>query len=233
MFEGFPSKKVYLTARIIGVEGNAELSWKKIGAQILSDMDIDMIKPSISVENEYEASYAYNSVCEIYPAVSADVLSPETTDKVSVYDPSGKIVKDVNGLPLEGVPYTKSYFVKLEQYGSYSVVYSSKDVFGREQKNYCALFVSDELAPIISLQGELQTEVKVGEEMKIVKAIAVDNLDGDVAVYTYLVDPEGRLLKVENGGSYVPTKAGVYEIRYMTIDEFGNLRMLTRKITVV
>lgn len=233
LFEGFSSNLMYVSVKVIGVKGTAELSWKNFGGQAMSFMDMDMIKPLIAVSKDYDSTYTYKSVCEIYPAISADVLSPETTNSVTVYDPNNNIVTDVNGLLLYEVPFDQSYFIQLDQYGSYSVVYTSKDRSGRTQTYYEALYVADVEAPVISLRGEVQTQVKLGEKIKIVKAFAVDNLDENVVTYTYLLNPSGVITSVENGGSVVATQTGVYEIRYMSIDAFGNLRMLTYKVTVV
>ena len=233
LFEGFPSKLMYVTARIIGVEGNAEITWMNFGGQMLNDYDVDTIKPSIAISKEYESNYEYQSTCEIYPAISADVLSPETTGGLTVYDPEGNIVTDIEGTLLSNVPFDRSYFVTLEYYGSYTIEYCSEDWFGREQEYYYALFVADYDAPIISLMGTTQTEVALGKEIKIVQAVAQDNIDGETAVYTYLVDPDGLVVKVTNGGTFVATKKGVYEIRYMSFDSFGNLRIVSRKVTVV
>ena len=134
---------------------------------------------------------------------------------------------------LYNVPFDRSYFVTLEYYGSYTIEYYSEDWFGREQEYYYALFVADYEAPIISLMGTTQTEVELGKEIKIVQAVAQDNIDGETAVYTYLVDPDGLVVKVTNGGTFVATKKGVYEIRYMSFDSYGNLRIVSRKVTVV
>lgn len=232
MFEGFPSHKIYVTARIIGVSGNATLAWTNFGGQILDGTDMDAINPALTLTKDYEASYEYQSVCEIYPAVSADVLSAETFNYMTVYDSNGDVVTDVNGLLLENVPFTQSYFINLNYYGSYSVVYSSTDAVGNEQKFYYAVYVKDNTAPKIVLESELQTEVQQGEKITVVKALAMDNLDGELPLYTYVYTPEGITMKVENGGSFVAMYKGVYEIRYMAIDTFGNLQLVTYKVTV-
>lgn len=232
MFEGFPSHKMYVTARIIGVSGNATLAWTSFGGQVLDVTEVDLINPSLSLTKEYEASYDYQSVGEIYPAVAADILSAETYNSMTVYDPNGDIVTDVDGLLLENVPFTRSYFINLSYYGSYSVVYSSSDVAGNEQRFYYAVYVKDNTAPKIVLESEMQTEVQQGEKIKVVKALAMDNLDGEVALYTYVYTPEGITMKVENGGSFVAMYKGVYEVRYMSIDAFGNLQVATYKVTV-
>ena len=233
IFGGFPSGKLYATAKIIGVNSVAEVAWKNIGGQNLGNTTKDTIKPSIAITNDYASSYAFGDVCEIYSAITADVLSPETTDRLTVYDPNGNVVKDINGLRLEDVPFTKSYFISLQSYGSYSVIYASKDKAGREQEYYYAIYVTDSVAPIISLQGVAQTEVKLGGKINVVKAVVTDNLDTELPLYVYMVDPASIITKVENGGSFVATRKGVYEIRYMTIDSFGNLKYFTYKVTVV
>ena len=233
LFAGFSSGLMYVSVRVIGVEGTAEVAWNNFAGQVLSNLDVDTIKPSIAISSEYNSAYAYQSVCEIYPAISADVLCPETYDCLTVYDPNGKVVKDINGLTLAGVPFTQSYFIELTSYGSYSVVYSSRDLFGREQTYYYAVFVPDVTEPVISLQGEVAVEVKFGAEVKVPSAFAIDNVDGEVAIYTYVADPDGIVKAVVNGGSFVATKRGVYEIRYVALDLYGNFKMLTFKVTVV
>ena len=232
IFEGFPSQKFYVTAKMTGVYGNAELDWKNFGGQILSSNDMDTIKPMIAISGEYAVRYEYKSICEVYGATTADVLSPETYSGMTVYDPNGDVVTDVNGLKLENVPIANSYFIKLNVYGSYSVVYASEDAAGREQEYFYAIYVVDEIVPKIVLDGEMQTEVKLGKSIHIVKATAMDNVDGKVEVYAYVVDASGIIVKVENGGSYTPTVKGVYEIRYMAFDTYGNMKILTYKVTV-
>ncbi len=232
VFEGFPSRKLYVTARMIGVDGNAAVAWTNFGGQILSNTDMDSIKPSITIAGDYEASYEFKTVCEIYSAVAADVLSPETENGLTVYDPNGAVVTDVDGLSLSNVSFSRSYFISLQYYGSYSVVYTSTDIFGREQTYYYAIYVTDNVAPKIVLQSEVQTQAKVGEKINVIKAVAVDNLDGEIVLYTYVISPSSVIKKVENGGSFEATEEGVYEIRYICLDSFGNLQFTSYKVTV-
>ena len=232
-FAGFPSQKIYVTAKVTGVNGATEVLWEGFGGQILSDLDVDTIEPSIAVTKEYESGYTYKSVCEIYSAISADVLSPETYTGLTVYDPNGDIVTAVDGTLLSNVPFDRSYFVKLEYYGSYSVVYESEDAEENRQTYYYALYVADEVAPVITLKKAIKTEIKLGQSIDVVKATALDNVDGEVPVYVYLVESTGVIITVEMGGSYKPVYRGVYELRYMSFDEFGNLTIERYQITVV
>jgi hypothetical protein len=155
VFEGFPSGLVYVTMNVIGVDGGAEIAWKNYGGQILSESDYDTIAPSIKLSNDYASKYAINTVAEIYSAVAADVLSPEVYTKMTVIDPNGKVINDVNGLRLENVPFDRSYFINLEMYGSYSVKYSAMDWMEREQDYPFALLVVDDKAPEITVNGSI------------------------------------------------------------------------------
>ena len=232
-FEGFPSGLVYVTVNVSGVIGGAEVTWKNFGGQILSESDYDTIAPSIKLSAEYASKYSINTVAEIYSAVAADVLSPEVYTSMTVRDPNGNIVTDVDGLKLENVPFDRSYYINLEMYGSYSVKYSAMDWMEREQDYPFALLVVDDQAPVITLDGKIKTEVKQGKTIKVAKATANDNVDGMVDVYVYLVDANGIITKVTPGKKVKLTQKGVYQLRYMAVDEFGNLNILYYDIAVV
>jgi hypothetical protein len=184
------------------------------------------------LSNEYASRYTIGTVAEIYSAIAVDVLSPEVYTKMTVRDPNGKIVTDINGLVLEDVPFDRSYFINLEMYGSYAVKYSAMDWMEREQDYPFGLLVVDDQAPEITLDSEVKTQVKRGKEIKIPKATANDNVDGEVKVYVYLVDPNGIISKVSFDEKVKLTKSGVYQLRYLSVDEFGNLQIDYYDITV-
>ena len=232
VFEGFPSGRVYVTVNVIGVEDGAKVAWKNYGGQILSEKDYDIIAPSIELRADYASQYSINTVAEIYSAIAVDVLSPEVYTTMTVKDPNGEIVTDVDGLRLENVPFDRSYFINLEMYGSYSVKYSAMDFMERKQEYPFALLVVDDQAPVIKLSGSVKTNAKQGDKLTIVKATAKDNVDAKVDVYAYLVDPNGIISKVNFGKRVTLNTKGVYELRYLAIDEFGNLNILCYKITV-
>ncbi len=231
-FEGFPSGLIYVTMNVSGVNGNAEITWKNYGGQVLSNSDFDTIAPSIKLSNDYASKYTLGTVAEIYSAIAADVLSPEVYTKMTVRDPNGKIVTDVDGLKLENVPFDRSYFIKLEMYGSYSVKYSAMDWMEREQDYPFALSVVDDKAPEITVEKGIKTQLKQGDKLEIVKATAKDNVDGEVNVYAYLVDPNGIIKKATFGDKVKLTMKGDYELRYMAVDKFGNLYIRYYTITV-
>ena len=89
----------------------------------------------------------------------------------------------------------------------------------------------DTEAPVISVTG-VPTSCNVGDTVTLPAATATDNVDGEVDVYVYLVEPSGVMKKVSFGEKVKLSKAGVYQIRYLSIDAFGNLNILYYDITV-
>ena len=231
-FEGFPSGLVYVKVNVLGFKSGSEIAWKNYGGQVLSNRDYDIIAPSIRLSTDYASKYSINTVAEVYPAMAADVLSPEIYTKMTVKDPSGNVVTDVDGLKLEDVPFDRSYFINLEMYGSYSVKYSAMDWAEREQDYSFAILVVDDQAPEITLKSGVKGQMKQGDKVTIPKASAKDNVDGTVDVFVYLVTPGGIINNVNLGQKVTLNEKGVYELRYLAIDAFGNLNIRSYEITV-
>lgn len=232
-FEGFPSGLIYVTVNVIGVDSGAEIAWKNFGGQILSSSDNDIVAPSIKLKDIYASKYSINTVAEVYSAIAADVLCPELYTSMTVKDPNGKIVTDVNGVKLENVPFDKSYFIELKMYGSYAVKYTAMDWMERKQDYSFALFVVDDQEPEITLAGTIAKQLEKGDSLEVVSATATDNVDGAVDVYVYLVDASGIVKRVTFGEKVKLSIAGKYQLRYLAVDAFGNLNILYYNITVV
>ena len=232
-FEGFPSGLIYVTVNLIGVDRGAEITWKNFGGQLLSSNDNDTIAPSIKLKKAYDSKYSINTVAEVSSAIAADVLCPEIYTSMTVKDPNGKVVTDVNGVKLENVPFDKSYSIELKMYGSYAVKYTAIDWMERKQDYSFALLVVDDKAPEITLAGTVAKQVEKGDSLEVVSATAKDNVDGAVDVYVYLADASGIVKKVAFGEKVKLSIAGKYQLRYLAVDAFGNLNILYYNITVI
>ena len=228
----FPSGKMYFSVKVSGVVSASEVAWKNVGGQVLSDSDIDGIAPSIKINGDFASKYEIGTIAEVYSAIAADVFSPEVYVSITVRDPDGNVAKDVDGVVLDGVPFDRAYFIKLEKYGTYSIKYSAEDWMENPRNYPRVIDVTDDAAPELTLQGEVKTELKQGKKMKIPSATATDNVDAEVKVYAYLVDPAGKISKVEMGEKVLFDQVGIYQLRYMTIDAFGNINIIVYEITV-
>ena len=229
---GFPSGKMYVSIKVTGVLSGSEVAWKNFGGQALSNSDIDGVAPSIKINGDFASKYEIGTIAEVYSAIAADVFSPEVYVGITVRDPDGNIVRDVDGVALDNVSFDKSYFIKLEKYGTYSIKYSAEDWMENPRNYPRVIDVTDDAAPEITLQGEVKTKLKKGNKMKIPTATVTDNVDTEVKVFAYLVNPEGKISSVEMGKKVLFDKVGIYQLRYMTIDTFGNINIVVYEITV-
>lgn len=234
-FSGFPSGKVYLKVEFDGVTGGSAIKVRELCKQPLNNISKDNIKPTVNVFGEYSSNYKLNTVVELYDAIAGDVLAPTVTFTMSVRDPLGKIVKDVNGVDLQNVE-VKNYQIQLCDYGTYTITYNAKDSSGLANIHREYLRVLDDVAPKITLSTELPNKVSVGSTINLASATALDEVDGKTNVFIYIEDSRGSMLEMvgsnEANYKYTFARAGTYIINYLALDNAGNMALITHKIIV-
>jgi len=92
--------------------------------------------------------------------------------------------------------------------GDYVVYFFENDSF--DQLAQFPFKVLDTTNPVITLQGQGNVRINVGEEFKDAGARASDNLDGDITG------------SIEANGAVDSSKPGVYTIKYSVKDQAGN-----------
>lgn len=109
--------------------------------------------------------------------------------------------------------------VDLSKLGKQEVKYTcSKWNFEKEKK--VTYNVIDNLAPVVTLNGDEEISVYQNAEYQEQGCIVVDNYDGDISD------------KVTIEGSADTTKIGTYELNYVVKDSSGNESQKKRKVTV-
>ena len=93
--------------------------------------------------------------------------------------------------------------------GDYVVYFFENDSF--DQLAQFPFKVLDTTNPVITLQGQVNVRINVGEEFKDAGARANDNLDGDITE------------SIEANGVVDSSKPGVYTITYSAKDQAGNV----------
>ena len=230
-FNGFDSGKIYLTFEFVNASENNFFELYKINSQVFSSKK-NNIKPSIAFTTNVSYFGDYNEVYTINRAVALDVLDPMVTFTMTVLEPNGQIVKDVNGLELKDVDPTKDYQIKLDSYGVYVVSYYAEDSMKRVEKNIgFSITVFERNVPVITLEGKEIVEGNVGESIYIPKAIATDIEDGELKVNIYITTPAGRVYSV-TGDGFKADVAGKYTVCYSVYDSSYNLAMYTYEIIV-
>ena len=233
-FDGFPSGKVTLTCSTQGVSGAAAYKAVAINEHKFTDSAYDFVAPQLLITDTYGGSYDYGEIYAIPVVMVSDVLCPTTEVTMTVtYD--GEIVKDVNGVALDGVTPDRIYKIKLSQYGAYLITYNYREV-GSVLENSAyfdyVVNVEDREAPTITFGCAFQTTIKVGEYIILPDFTVKDNRTAqeDIVVIKQVINPNGLAIMLR-GNSIKCDLAGVYTVQILAIDEAGNITTYTVDIT--
>lgn len=239
-FNGFPSKFVYLTVELGGIEtsqsDNAAIRILTVNNQTMSTVKNDIIEPEITTRTMRGEKHI-GSIVEILPTVAGDVLDPYIKFEAVVKDPDGNVVIAEDGTVLQNYDSSKSYCIRLEKTGNYSVEYYAVDSAGWETFYSYVIRVVDTEPPKITLQSAATTG-KVGETISIAAADVQDNMDSEVAVYKYMKTPAGRVIAFSQSNegtewnAFVAKERGIYTIYYYAFDSMGNFSVESYEIEV-
>ncbi len=160
----------------------------------------------------------------VYKDVIAPVISLASGTSISVnigssfMDPGFTATDECDGditaqVTVEGV-------VDGFTYGTYTLTYRVSDSSGNASEVTRTVRVADISAPVITLNGESRTYIKVGTAYTDSGFTASDNIDGDVTA------------KVSVSGSVDTSKMGMNTLTYSVSDAFGNTTTTTRSVFV-
>lgn len=235
-FAGFPSRYLYIGIAFEGADVGAGYSLTLMNGQPMTSSSTDRIRPKIVVLGDYGGSYTAGAVVTLPAAIAADVFDPNITFSVTVRDPSGNVVTDVNGLRLENVDPVAEYTVVLSEYGQYIVGYTAADTFsGRDEEFDYAINSEDSTSPQIEFEGTFADTAKVGDILVIPDFTVSDNADGaeELIVMKFIVTSDGNILRIPDDSNAVRvTHAGIYQFRIMVTDTSGNMILVKQQVTV-
>ena len=80
---------------------------------------------------------------------------------------------------------------------------------------------ADQVAPEISISGDMPSEVKIGETVMLPQIVIKDNLDPDFFSSVILFDPTGNTVDI-SAGSFIAQSAGSYILLIKAYDKSGN-----------
>ena len=246
-FEGFKSDKVYISICAKNATCGSKLAVVSIRDYLFKVQVRDVIKP-------YFVSYDKNGIgvinqnYTILPISVGDVISPSVVVTIKVLDPTGEVVKDINGKDITNAFIEN--IITTSKIGDYKVMYTitENDDFGVRQfsTNYTlTIRVRDTIAPTVEFTSKYTKTAKVGDTLVMPDFTVSDNessLD-KMIVYVYVINPNGMLqsidanvvngkLEVIDRNSIICSTAGVYTFQVMAIDEAGNLTISKVQMTV-
>ncbi len=236
LFEGFPSGNVYLTVAFENaVPGEGSYKLKTICEQIINNSSSDRTTPLIVLPEEYGGTADFGSVLSSKAAVIGDVLDPDIKAGLTVTAPSGEIVKAENGVLLENVEPSAVYSFRVSEYGQYLFTFNAEDSSERSSSFSYAVTVDDLVKPVVTVKDKFQSEVALGQNIKIPDFTVSDNVTAgeNLKVAVYVFTSDGRMVTLPEGtGGYKPARTGVYEVRIVAADEAGNIETIAGRIKV-
>ncbi len=238
-FEGFPSGKVYVSAKAVGVKAGQKYLVKGIDNHVIVKNIFDTTAPKISITGNYGGMKNYNSNYVITPAIASDVIDPNVSCTVTVKMPNGTIAYDIEGKKLQNVPADAYYTIKLSEYGQYQVTYSSKDWSGITGTEKYAVNVLDRKAPQAKILGELKTSVNV-EDTVILPEVEISDDSSPISemkVYRMVRNPFDVLTVIgydvsSARYSFTFKNEGDYKFIIIVYDAAGNQTVLDYVVTV-
>lgn len=229
---GFAGDKVYLSLQAVGLNGKGEFCVERICNQYVSSDDYESVKPLLVGNEDLFGSHDFGEVITIKPIEITDVLTPFAKNnlKFSVTAPNGVTVTSDEGVLLNNCPYYQSYKVTLSQYGTYRVSYNYRDQFGNTQNNVITVYVTDRVAPQITINNgyDETTLVQItdsGDYVYTVQGFEVtDNLSARESISTQIVvfDPMGEIKPLGDATAITLDCEGTWTVVYYATDESGN-----------
>lgn len=227
-FDGFTDGLCYLSVRFGDVAGASAFSVVKINNQWFTSGTADLTNPVIAFKEDLTIE---QNVGEVYipGAVAADVLYGVVRVNVSVVSPTGtQIYSGI--LPEEGLTFAAGIP------GMYEVTYSATDDnLANETRSRNSIYVYQDVAIGLGIDGEMPAEWNHGTELVLPKAVFTGNAD-DVYLSIYVVCSGGEIVDVTQTMSFVPQDAGKYYVYYFAVNDVTgsyNYDLLSFAITVV
>ena len=230
-FYGFPSGKMYVSFRLIGVDGAAAFSVHKFNNQNFDLNAMDSV-PEIVFTKHEGGEMNIGDIVDINPFYVGDVLDYDSLIKFYVIDPQGNYVTALDGTLLDGndVDYYKQYSIIMEMVGMYNICMEISDTMGNMQLYAYGITTVDRTPPTILLTPG-KTECKVGESIALWTVKATDASGEELETYVYAYTPDGKLQQLQDDRFY-GEKAGIYAIYYQAMDTNGNSAMQYYEIVV-
>lgn len=231
MVQPFNSELVVLRVRLDGIVEKAQIGVTKINNQNFTGRLSEM-KPTLSyfvTTDIYDMGAQYT----LPVATLNSVLNPthRKDAALTVRDPNGTIVTDINNVALNGVSANKEYTITMPYSGSYVVEYTysgqTKRGVQTETESYI-INVADIVAPTIAFDGGLNEtsliKVKVGETHTLMSYTFSDNVTTTENMWHSINVHYSNGMIVGHGVTeYTFNKAGYYIVRAWCIDEYGNM----------
>ena len=219
-FKGFNNNEVYFKLEVVDVESGKtpEFLFNELCKFSLFELQSSYTpKATVKTTMNFIEPYYVNRVYTIEKAVVRDLVASGLRTTLTVQDPAGNVITDVNGLKLENVDIDQEYQVEFDQYGNYLLLY--KVPYLGMVRKVCR--VIDVQPPVISFGSEIKANAKVGEKITF-NTSAVDESGLPTEIFISVFDSGYVMKNYKVGEELTFEKAGKYTIIVMAYDANKN-----------
>lgn len=162
--------------------------------------------------------------------IAEEIIEDEEVKEIEINKPTRRAFKKAMVASMLGLTLAAGVIVPA------SNIYENASGYVVEAK---AKKKKDKKKPVIKFSGKSTITVEAGKSVKIPKATAKDNVDGNVTKKMTITVKKGKTsyksiaTKIKNGKKVKFTKTGTYKITYTVKDKAGNKATKTRTIKVV
>lgn len=229
---GYSARLSKVALRFGNVMGEASVCLAQLGNQELSSTDNREWKDKAVAVACYEFELNKNDFVnvgtriKIPKATAYDLCSTVATVSVSVE------VKLADGTK-QAVTIDENNEILCDKFGEYTISFKVKD----QANTYTDKFVYrtvDVINPVLTLENTIKSQVVVGTRVRLPKATATDNIDGECDVFVYVEYVRDYTKEIVfMGEEYTFTQTGKYRIHYVTHDECANYTRYIIEVEVV
>ena len=238
-FNGFPSGKVNFQIIVSDMEKSGAIFLNKV-CGVNANNKQDNARPIVTTINPIEKNLFKDTIYTFQKFIVGDLLCPNVVATMTVISPSGEVVTSVDGIVLNDVDALSEYKVKMSEYGNYQVILRVKESEGWKYSNeaeipYTTITVIDGEAPTIEFDDDFDTDLEVGDVLKIPTFTVSDNYTAseNITVMITVTNPKGLPVYLYNEDRAVRCEyAGIYRVTILVMDEMGNLTTFEKNVVV-
>ncbi len=237
-FDSFDSDKVYVEVSLVNASIDSKINIIKINNQFMykNEEDIDETVPEFIFIGTNGGTYSQESIFNSPIMIMQDVIAPNVDCKLDISGPNGLLGSELDP--------SESHEVFLSEIGAYRFVYRgleyyANDDFTEDDANVVettiVAYSIDDIAPEIVLDFEMVTTAKVNDTIELSGFTAIDNSSEESSIIKtrQIIGPNGLIYTIPDEITKLKvTISGLYIIRYVAIDENGNLAVLDHRILV-
>lgn len=230
IFNNFDSRACYIDFEVEEISGDVEFILYSVANQkfsyfIQSHRDGDNAGPTIATADKLKnCEINYGSTVVIPKAIGYDVLQGTAEIKLTIISPSNISI-------CQNIDINHNYYLKITEYGNYSIKYISTDRENIKSEKLINIVVKYKNSPELTINGNYETEYNKGEIINVFSYIQNNSASIEVKILLKTPDNKYRFLEISDKIKFV--NKGTYQIIYIATDNNNNNKRIVTNIKVI